>query len=143
MSLNLKQIFLHNDNTDNTYVTYENKLQPQMIFKDLSYKTLFEKHYEEIFRIIVCEINNYLNDEKLCNDELDMFPRKCEMTGEWYIGYIRFKDINYISVEVRFLGFHPDSKRMHIDDYLCLDVHFYYNKFKDQFIFDGVDSSCI
>ena len=49
MSLEIKQIFLPNPNADNEHVTYENKLQPCIFFKDLSLKALFEKHNDEIF----------------------------------------------------------------------------------------------
>lgn len=143
MSLDLKQIFLPNPNTNNMYVTYENKLQPRMVFGDLSLKALFEKHSDEILKNIICEITNYVNDENVCNDNIDMFPRNSEMTGEWYIGDIYFEDFDYLSVMTCFLGFHPNSKRMPIDDYLGLEVHFFYDEDQDKFIFDGIDSSCI
>jgi GTPase SAR1 family protein len=143
MSLEIKQIFLPNPNTDNEHVTYENKLQPCIFFEDLSLKALFEKHNDEIFKNIVREITDYVNDENTCNDDIVMFPRRCELTGEWYVGEIYFEDFNYLSVMTRFLGFHPNSKRMPIDDYLGLEVHFYYDEEQDKFIFDGIDSSCI
>ena len=143
MSLLLKQITLPNPNTNNMHVTYENKLQPRMIFGDSSLKALYEKHNDEIFKRIVSEITDYLNDKNLCNDDIEMFPRKCEMTGEWYVGDVYFKDFGYLSVMTQFLGFHPNSKRMPIDDYLGLEAIFIYDEDQDKFIFDGINSSCI
>lgn len=143
MSLELKQIFLPNPNTNNVHVTYENKLQPRIVFGDLSLKALFEKHNAEILKNIVREITDYVNDENVCNDDIDMFPRNCEMTSEWYIGDIYFKNFDYLSIMTRFLGFQPNSKRMPVDDYLGLEVHFSYDEDQDKFIFNGIDSSCI
>ncbi|AKA67800.1 hypothetical protein [Clostridium scatologenes] len=143
MNLELKQIFLTNSNTNNDHVTYENKLKPRMSFGDSSLKELFEKHNEEILKNVAHKITNYVNDENLCNDDIDMFPRSCEMTGEWYIGDVNFEDFDYLSIMTRFLGFQPNSKRMPIDDYLGLEVHFSYDEAQDKFILDGIDSSCI
>lgn len=143
MSLEPKQIFLPNPNTNNEHVTYENKLQPSMVFGDLSLKALFEKHNDEILKDIVREITDYVNDEDLCNDSIDMFPRSCEMTGEWYIGEVYFEDFDYLSVMTRFLGLQPNSKRMPVDDYLGLEVLFSYDEDQEKFIFDGINSSCI
>lgn len=143
MSLVLKQTILPNDNLNNLYVNYENKLKPRVIFGDLSLKELFMIHYDEIIGKIVFEISEYINDDFLCNDDSDMFPRRCEMTGEWYIADISFKKISYLNIMVHFLGFHPDSKRMSIDDYLGLDLIFSYNKVKSEFTFEGINSSCI
>lgn len=143
MSLVLKQTILPNDNFNNIHVNYENKLKPRMVFGDLSLKELFLKHYDEFIEKIVYEISEYVNNEFLCNDDIDMFPRRCEMTGEWYIADVYFKELSHLSIMVHFLGFHPNSKRMPIDDYLGLDLFFSYNKVKDEFIFDGINSSCI
>lgn len=143
MSLKLKQIFLPNANTNNVHVTYEDKLQPCMVFEDLALKSLFEKHNDEIFKSIVRELTDYVNDENVCNDNIDMFPRPCEMTGEWYIGEICFEEFDYLSVMTRFLGLYPNSKRAPIDDYLGLEVLFFYDEDQDKFIFDGINSSCI
>lgn len=143
MSLVLKQIFLTNENLNNIHVNYENKLKPRMVFHNLSMEELFQKHYDGIIKKIDYEITEYLNDEFLCNDDIDMFPRRCEMTGEWYIADVYFNELSYLSIMVHFLGFHPNSKRMPIDDYLGLDLLFFYNKIEDEFIFDGINSSCI
>jgi len=143
MSFELRQISLPNPNTDNVHVTYENKLQPRIVFGELSLKILFERNREEILGSVVNEITDYVNDENVCNDDVDMFPLRCEMTGEWYIGDINFEHSNYLSVMTCFLGFHPNSKRMPIDDYLGLEVYFYYDKEQNKFMLDGINSSCI
>ena len=77
-----------------------------------------------------------------------MFPRRCEMTGEWYVGDIGLHEENgriWGSIFTRFLGYHPaPSARMPIDDYLGLEVWVAYDSESERFAFDGgLDSSSI
>ena len=111
MSWKLKQIFLPNPNLADEYPNYENQLQPRMRFADSELRLLFEQHEAAIMGIVVREITAYLADESVCNDEEDMFPRRSEMTGEWYVGEIElFKKEERIwgSVFTRFLGYYPE-----------------------------------
>lgn len=140
MILTLKQIYLPSPNPDNRHVTYENQLQPRMTFADVSLKALFARYEPEILNDVVREITDYVNADDVCNNDVDMFPRRCELTGEWYIGSIYFED-NFLSVTTHFLGHHPNPP--FIDDYLELDVVFLYDKDLEQFIFNGINSACI
>lgn len=148
MNLELKQIFMPNPNLNNDYTNYENKLQPRMDFANLSLKALFEKHEDKIMDIVIKEITEYLGDENLCNDDIDTFPRRCEMTGEWYVGDIwLYEEKGKIrgSISTRFLGYYPTpSARMPIDDYLELEVWIEYGSEHERFSFDGgLNSSSI
>ncbi len=105
MGLELRQIFLPNPNINNTHVTYESKLQPCMRFESSILKELYMQNEEENIKDVIYEINDYLSREDLCNDEEDMFPRRCEMTGEWYIGDISFvnnREYYWLSVMIHF-----------------------------------------
>ncbi|WP_353097546.1 hypothetical protein [Tissierella praeacuta] len=148
MRLELKQIFMPNLNPNNEYTNYEKKLQPHMKFEPLELNELYEKHKDEIMEIVTKEITEYLEDEGACNDDEYMFPRRCEMTGEWYIGDIRLYEENgriWGGVFIRFLGYYPaPTVRMPIDDYLGLDVWVAYDQEQGKFVFDdGLDSSSI
>ena len=148
MNLELKQIFMPNPNLNNDHTNYENKLQPRMSFANPSLKVLFEKHENKIMDVVIKEITEYLEDENLCNDDIDMFPRKCEMTGEWYVGDIWLYEENgkiWGSISTRFLGYYPaTSVRIPIDDYLELEVWIKYNSEHERFVFDGgLNSSSI
>lgn len=148
MSWKLKQIFMSNTNSNNDYPNYENKLQPRVCFDDSELRLLFEKHKNEIMAIVVQEITAYLADEDVCNDDEDMFPRRCEMTGEWYVGEIELWKQNGTilgSVLTRFLGYYPHpSARMPVDDYLGLEVLIIYAPEHETFTFEGgLNSSSI
>ena len=119
MSWKLKQIFMSNTNSNN-----------------------------DIMAIVVQEITAYLADEDVCNDDEDMFPRRCEMTGEWYVGEIELWKQNGTilgSVLTRFLGYYPHpSARMPVDDYLGLEVLIIYDPEHETFTFEGgLNSSSI
>lgn len=148
MGLKLKQFFMLNPNPRNEYTNYEKKLQPRMNFEPLELKALYEKHKDEIMEIVIKEVTEYLEDEGACNDDEDMFPRRCEMTGEWYVGDIALYEENgriWGNVCTCFLGYYPaPSARMPIDDYLGLEVWVSYDQKHKKFIFDGgLDSSSI
>ena len=148
MSWKLKQIFLPNPYLADEYPNYENQLQPRMRFADPELWLLFEQHEAAIMGIVVREITAYLADESVCNDEEDMFPRRSEMTGEWYVGEIElFKKEERIwgSVFTRFLGYYPEPcARLPVDDYLGLEVWITYDPEQQAFLFDGgLDSSSI
>ena len=98
--------------------------------------------------IVDKEITAYLEEEDLCNDGEGMFPRRCEMTGEWYVAdvYLTEEDGQvYGNIMTHFLGYYPDScARMPIDDYLGLEVWLEYDRDRKVFCFDGsVNSSAI
>lgn len=142
MKVALKQIFFDVPNKNNDYVSYQNKFETRRTFNSIELEKLFNKHFDVIMDIVENEITEYINDENLCNDEDDMFPRKSFLTGEWYVSEINFidcEDMDYLSVLTAFIGTDLGYK----DDYLGLDVHLYYDEEKAEFIFDGIDSSAI
>ena len=139
MKIILKQIFFDVPNKNNDYVSYQNKFKTRCIFKDSGLKKLFDKHFDVIMDIVENEITEYINNENLCNDDENMFPRKSFLTGEWYISEIDFEDINYLSVQTAFVG----TDLVYKDDYLGLEVHLYYEEETAKFVFDGIDSYII
>lgn len=136
MEIALKQIFFDVPNKNNDYVSYQNKFETRRTFSDIGLEKLFNEHFNVIIDIVKNEITAYINNENLCNDDENMFPRKCFLTGEWYISEIDFEDINYLSVQTAFVGTDLGYK----DDYLGLEVHLYYDHETAKFVFDGIDS---
>lgn len=139
MEIALKQIFFDVLNENNDYVSYQNKLETRRIFSNTELEKLFNKHFDVIMKTVENEITAYIDDENLFNDDEDMFPRKCFLTGEWYVREIYFEDINYLSVDTAFIGTDLGYK----DDYLGLDVHLYYEEETAEFVLDGIDSYVI
>lgn len=136
--MELKQIFLPNSNPENIYSTYENKLMPRMIFDSEKAKEIFETNKDRISRIVETEITNYINDDNLCNDSENMFPKKSVLTGEWYISSICFED-EMLSVSSALLGIDMGFK----DDYLELEINLKYESDTNEFVLYGIDSSSI
>lgn len=139
MQLRIKQIFLPTPNINNEYVYYENQLQPRITFGNDKMKLLYNLHEKEIMAVVEQEIREYVNCDDLCNDDEDMFPRRCELTGEWYISEIDFKETDFFSIRTAFLSISDGQK----EDYLGLEVCFYYDEQSDKFKFDGINSECI
>lgn len=139
MSLEIKRIFLTEPNLNNEYSYYENQLQPRVMFGNSELEMLFKAHEDSIMKMVEKEIRDYVNCDDLCNDEEDMFPRRCFLTGEWYVSEIRFEDVEYLSICTVFLGTDLGYK----DDYLGLDVILYYEKETGTFKFDGVNSEAL
>lgn len=139
MKLELTQVNLPNPNSDNHYVTYENQLQPQVRFGDDKLKSLFKKHEEELMAIVEKEITEYVNCDDLCCHEDGMFPKRSVLTGEWYLRAVSFSELSFLSIETAFLGTDLGWK----DDYLGLEVSFFYDEEKQGFVLNGVDSSSI
>lgn len=148
MDLNLKQLIMPNPNPENEYTNYEKQLLPRVDVDNSELNVLFEKHEDRIMAIVRKEIADYLADESLCNDEDGMFPRRSELTGEWYVGDIFLTEEEgriWGSVLTRFLGFNKaPCARMPVDDYLGLEVWIKYDRERQEFVFDdSVDSSSI
>lgn len=139
MAIKLKQLLFDVPNENNDYVSYENRLKTRRIFNSVKLKNLFYEHYDFIMAIVEAVITEYINCEDLCNDDEDMFPRKCFLTGEWYVSEINFIDIDYLSVQTAFTGTDLGYK----DDYLGLEVHLHYDEETAKFVFDGIDSSAL
>ncbi|MBQ2804029.1 MAG: hypothetical protein IJF07_09045 [Lachnospiraceae bacterium] len=139
MKLELTQIYLPNLNSDNHYVTYENQLQPQQRFGDDNLKALYEKHEKELMATVEKEITEYVNCDDLCSDEDGMFPKRSVLTGEWYLRSVYFCELGFLSIETAFLGTDLGWK----DDYLGLEVSFFYDEEKQGFVLNGVDSASI
>lgn len=139
MELEICQIHLPNPNVENEYVYYENQLQPKVDFGNDELEALFKNHESEIMEIVEKEIRDYVNDDDLCNDDEDMFPRRCDLTGEWYLRGINFEYLNFLSIQTAFLGTDLGYK----DDYLGLEVIFYYDEELENFVFDGVNSESL
>ena len=142
MRMKLKKLIFDTPNKNNDYVTYENQLKTRYIFSSSRLKNLFYENYDYIMLTVENAITEYINNEDLCNDDEDMFPRKSYLTGEWYISEICFEDLEdmeWLSVQTAFIADYSGN----IDDYLGLDVHFMYDRKKSEFIFDGIDSCAL
>lgn len=139
MSIEIKQIFLTKPNRNNDYSSYENQLQTRSIFGNHELEELFKKNKDKIMERVENEIEDYVNCDDLCNDEEDMFPQRCMLTGEWYISEINFEDVNFLRICTSFIGTDLGYK----DDYLGLEVVFYYDADSKVFRFDGVNSESL
>ncbi len=109
------------------------------MFGNSELEKLFKAHEDNIMEIVEKEIRDYVNCDDLCNDEEDMFPRRCFLTGEWYLREINFEDADFLSIETAFLGTDLGYK----DDYLGLDVIFSYEEDSENFRFEGVNSEAL
>lgn len=136
--MELKQIFLPDSNPENIYSTYENQLMPRIFFDSEKAKEIFETNKNSISRIVEAEIKNYINDDDLCSDSENMFPKRSVLTGEWYISSICFED-EMLSVFSALLGTDMGFK----DDYLGLEIHLKYKSDTNEFVLYGIDSSSI
>lgn len=139
MSLKIKRIFLSNPNKKNEYSSYENQLQPRILFGYEELETLFRVHEQEIMKIVEQEISDYINCDELCNDENDMFPKRCILTGEWYLRAIYFENKEWLSISTAFIGKDLGYK----DDYLGLEVVFSYDENSERFVIDGINSESL
>ena len=135
--MKIKRIFLNKLNHNNEYPTFENQLQTKIEFGNNELKMLFQSHEQEIMKRVEYEIESYINCDDLCNNI--MFPRRCMLTGEWYLREISFPDTNFLSIFTAFIGIDLGYK----DDYLGLEVVFYYDVNLKTFVLSGVDSSSI
>ena len=136
--MKLKQIVLQKENVNNEYVTYEKALKPKLVFVNDELKNLFDDISEDLFLQIDKLLEEYLDDEELCNDDDGFFPQPKYMTGEWYLGTIYMNE-DYLSVGTRFVGTDTGKK----DDYLELEVCFYYDEEKGNWLFDGINSAAL
>ncbi len=138
----LKQIFSTLPNPENKYVTYRNFLAPRRDFHDVRAEQLFEMHQKEIMQIVEAGLSAYLNQENLCSDEPDMFPRRSFLTGEWYVHELASFDNQpglFFSVRTAFLG----TDLGYPDDYLGLEVNLYYDATAGIFLMDGINSEAL
>ena len=133
--MQLKQIVFKKENINNEYVTYENALKPKIVFSNNKLRDLFDNISEELFLKIDKLLEEYLNNEELCNNDDGFFPLPKYMTGEWYLSKI-YMDEDYLSVETCFIGTDTGKK----DDYLGLEVCFYFDKEKGIWLFDSINS---
>lgn len=133
--MQLKQIVFKKENINNEYVTYENALKPKIVFSNNKLRDLFDNISEELFLKIDKLLEEYLNNEELCNNDDGFFPQPKYMTGEWYLSKI-YMDEDYLSVETCFIGTDTGKK----DDYLGLEVCFYFDKEKGIWLFDSMNS---
>lgn len=139
MSFEIKRIFLTKPNPNNEHSYYENQLQTRVVFGNPELEMLFKAQEDNIMEIVEKEIKDYVNCDDLCNDEEDMFPRRCFLTGEWYLRAIDFEYIDFLSIQTAFLGTDLGYK----DDYLGLEVCFSCEEDSGIFRFDGVNSEAL
>ncbi len=138
--LEIKRINLPKENVENSYCTYQNQLQPRKRFADSELEALYNANEADILKIVENGICDYVNDDNLCNDDKGFFPRRCELTGEWYVNGIYFEERECLIIGTAFLGVYGDGK----DDYLGLDVFMHYDDELNKFVFDGdINSSVI
>ena len=79
--MQLKMIILSKPNPDNKYSNYENQLEPQYFFPDSDSRALFESNKDSILQIVEDEIRDYIDNDDLCNDSEEMFPKRSYLTG--------------------------------------------------------------
>lgn len=84
------------------------------------------------------ELENYINDDDLCNDDERMFPKPSTLTGEWYLKEVSSED-DILFIQTAQLGTDTGKK----DDYLGLEVTFTYDSDEDAFDFDGINSEAL
>lgn len=136
--MQLKLIHLSKTNPDNRYSNYENQLEPQYFFPDSESRALFENKKVALLQISEDAILDYINNDDLCNDDEEMFPKRSVLTGEWYIRSVSFED-DILSVETALLG----TDLGYPDDYLGLELIFIYDDELKEFAFDGINSSAL
>ena len=127
-------------NPGNKYPDYENQLETKFDFDSSRSKEIYEKNKDIIADIVLSEITKYINDDDLCNDWLDMFPKRSFLTGEWYIARVFF-EYDMLSAETALLAIEPPLEFK--TDYLGLEVHLNYDSGTGQFTVYGIDSSSI
>ena len=136
--MELKQIFLPKPNPDNQFSTYGNQMQPQYFFDSPEQAAIFEAQKASVMQIVAESILDYISNEDLCNDDPDMFPKPSMLTGEWYVRSVTFED-GFLYIATALLG----TDLGYQDDYLGLDVIFFYDEQQNQFEFDGINSSAL
>jgi len=137
--MEIKRIFLTKPNINNKYCSFENQLQTRVIFGNNKLKMLFESNKKNIMETVEKEIKYYVNCDNLCNDNENFFPKRCMLTGEWYLREINFEDIDFLSICTAFIG----TDLGHKDDYLGLEVTFCYDENLKTFLLTGVNSESI
>ncbi len=137
--MELRQIYFKNPNLNKEYPNYENHLETRYEFETASLKRIYERNKETILIMVEKEIKSYIEDELLCNDSDDMFPRRSNLNGEYYIRSIYFRKGNMLSVETALL----EAKQGEKDDYLGLEVHLKYRRLGRKFEVYRIDSSAI
>ena len=139
MILEIKRIYLPNFNDKNEYCNYQNQLSSRRDFANSELEELFNTNEVEIMKIVEKEISDYVNSDDVCNDDEDFFPRRCVLTGEWYVSWIYFSQKSHLSIMTAFLG----TDLGYEDDYLGLEVLLFYDEETGHFIFDTINSECI
>ena len=143
----LKRIEMPNENKNNEYVNYRNKLKPRLEFESEELKSLYLRHESQLLAMAEKEAWDYLVSFGAWDFEPgESFPCGKVLTGEWYIGTIFMENDEQIygSIEMRFTAYYqPPLARMPVDDYLGMDCCFYYDPKTDTFIFDGFNTASI
>jgi len=136
--MNLTRIYLKNENINNEYVSFDNQLDTKYDFDDENKKLIFNQHQAQLMQEMEERMQEYLSDPDLCNDDNDMFPRACNMTGEWYLRSVNFED-DCIFMCAGFIGTDTGKK----DDYLGMEVIFCYDEENECFDFDGINTEAL
>lgn len=137
--MEIKRIYLSNTNKENLYPNFENQLTTRYVFDEPEYKTAYEAHENEILDVATIKMREFINDPERCNDSEGMFPQPKYLTGEWYLSEVLLSDEKTLSISARFLGTDTGTK----NDYLKLEVCFFYDEAFDQFIFEQVNSESL
>ncbi|MBR1823730.1 MAG: hypothetical protein IJ779_05800 [Ruminococcus sp.] len=136
--MKLQRIFLTEPNPENKFSTYDNQLEPQYLFDVPEFEEIFRRHEDELMNRVGEELENYINDDDLCNDDEGMFPKPSMLTGEWYLREVSSED-DILFILTALLGIDTGKK----DDYLGLEVTFTYDSDEDAFDFDGINSEAL
>ena len=136
--MNLTQIIFNKENIHNIYIDYESALMPRINFENDELQKIYNENQDKILQRVEEFITEYINDEELCCDDDEFFPKPKHLTGEWYVASINMTK-QYLSICTHLLG--NDTGKT--DDYLGLEVSFFLNTEKNIWEFSGIDSEAL
>ena len=139
MAIKLKRIIFSEANPNNRHPSYDNQLQPRMIFAGDELEKLFRDQEDDILETVSGELFAYVNNDLLCNNDANMFPRCCLLTGDWYLREVYFDSREYLSVSAALLG----NSLGYADDYLGLEVVLCFDEGTQAFKAVGINSESI
>ncbi|KAB2495189.1 hypothetical protein [Priestia endophytica] len=121
--------------------------QPEITFYDgislTQYQNLAQR-WNGILSIVHREISTYVNDDRACYEEIDDFPSRCILTGNYYINDVAYiARVNPTGFQIMIQTHLTGLEFGREDDYLGLEVTLYTKSLTDNFVVWGVDSSVI
>jgi hypothetical protein len=123
------------------------QVQPNIEFYEgislIEYKKL-EALWNEIIQIVRKEIYEYVNDDNLCFDDINSFPTRSKLTGNYYIDNVSYiKHVNPVGFQIMVFARLTEYITGGEDDYLGLEVTLFTKDVNESFEVWGIDSSSI